>query len=337
MADEHAFLRVIGANPDDDGPRLLYADFLEEKGDAASVAHAEFIRVQCALNAAGRSDPNLDLLKTRERDLLTEHWRSWFRPACQALGEPLPDGPRGRAGVPRYSLRWIDSTGRLGHRVDQTGGAEMPYLITAQFRRGFLSHVALLSKSYRGERHVARLWDRAPIDGLTLMGYESPQFTKTMAAIEGGERLRSLEMGFTDDKSVKWIAGHPPFGSLRELILKGIQGREDVVDVLSQSSTLTGLRVLILEFCMTDDEGIARLCRAPFAAGLERLGLVNCQLTNASANHLAHYWPTTCRLSYLDLGDNRLSGAGLRAVHDRFGDSLKSSSDDRSWPTRFYL
>jgi uncharacterized protein (TIGR02996 family) len=43
---EPAFLRAILADPSDDGPRLVYADWLDERGQAA---RAEFIRVQCEL------------------------------------------------------------------------------------------------------------------------------------------------------------------------------------------------------------------------------------------------------------------------------------------------
>lgn len=45
MPDESAFLRTICDAPDDDGPRLVYADWLEESGDTL---RAEFIRVGCA-------------------------------------------------------------------------------------------------------------------------------------------------------------------------------------------------------------------------------------------------------------------------------------------------
>ena len=31
--NQNAFLREIAANPDDDAPRLVYADWLEETGD----------------------------------------------------------------------------------------------------------------------------------------------------------------------------------------------------------------------------------------------------------------------------------------------------------------
>jgi uncharacterized protein (TIGR02996 family) len=46
---EEAFLQAMGDNPEDDTTRLVYADWLEENGQAE---RAELIRVQCAL--AGR-------------------------------------------------------------------------------------------------------------------------------------------------------------------------------------------------------------------------------------------------------------------------------------------
>src|SRR5262249_28449408 len=47
MAARHeGFLRDIVAHPEDSAPRLIYADWLEENGDAA---RAELIRVQCEL------------------------------------------------------------------------------------------------------------------------------------------------------------------------------------------------------------------------------------------------------------------------------------------------
>ena len=45
MTDRDAFIRKILANPDDDGPRLVFSDWLEEEGEAD---YAKFIRLQCA-------------------------------------------------------------------------------------------------------------------------------------------------------------------------------------------------------------------------------------------------------------------------------------------------
>ena len=42
MTHEQAFLHAIFRCPSDDGPRLIYADWLEERGDEESTAKAEF-------------------------------------------------------------------------------------------------------------------------------------------------------------------------------------------------------------------------------------------------------------------------------------------------------
>jgi uncharacterized protein (TIGR02996 family) len=46
MTDREALLRAVAANPDDDTPRLIYADCLDEIGGEANVARARFIRLQ---------------------------------------------------------------------------------------------------------------------------------------------------------------------------------------------------------------------------------------------------------------------------------------------------
>ena len=51
-ATDTAFLRTILASPEDDAPRLVYADWLDENGDPD---RAEFIRLQIRL---GRTDPH---------------------------------------------------------------------------------------------------------------------------------------------------------------------------------------------------------------------------------------------------------------------------------------
>ena len=65
MSDAPALLAAIRAAPDDDAPRLVYADWLDEHGDPA---RAEFIRVQCEL--ARHDSP---ALRRREAELLAAH------------------------------------------------------------------------------------------------------------------------------------------------------------------------------------------------------------------------------------------------------------------------
>jgi len=53
MNEHDALYAAILAHPDDDGPRLVYADWLEEHGEQE---RAEFIRVQCELATVPPSD-----------------------------------------------------------------------------------------------------------------------------------------------------------------------------------------------------------------------------------------------------------------------------------------
>jgi uncharacterized protein (TIGR02996 family) len=77
-----AFLRAILEAPDDDAPRLIYADWLDEHDDPA---RAEFIRIQCARAAQDVRDEPMSAgqrraLDMREMDLLARHLDDWTRP-----------------------------------------------------------------------------------------------------------------------------------------------------------------------------------------------------------------------------------------------------------------
>jgi uncharacterized protein (TIGR02996 family) len=77
-SDAAALLRAIVRHPDDDTPRLVYADWLQENG---RTDEAEFLRVQCRLAGAEPNDPEYPELLDREAEL-----RLW-------LGTHVP-GPR---------------------------------------------------------------------------------------------------------------------------------------------------------------------------------------------------------------------------------------------------
>lgn len=68
-----SFLRAICENPDDDAPRLIYADWLDENGDAD---RAEFIRLQIEI---GVNDA-VDVLSARLRcdELLKKNHDRWI-------------------------------------------------------------------------------------------------------------------------------------------------------------------------------------------------------------------------------------------------------------------
>lgn len=74
-AEEQPFFDEIIAAPDDDTPRLILADWLEERGDPRS----EFIRVQCQLAKLNGDEAEYDALEDHESELLTTHRTRWLK------------------------------------------------------------------------------------------------------------------------------------------------------------------------------------------------------------------------------------------------------------------
>ncbi|MEK6236728.1 MAG: TIGR02996 domain-containing protein [Planctomycetales bacterium] len=72
---EKAFLAEIVENPEDDDPRLVYADWLEERGEP----RAEFIRVQCEHAQMKSVAPTLLPEWNRENRLLHANERRWMK------------------------------------------------------------------------------------------------------------------------------------------------------------------------------------------------------------------------------------------------------------------
>jgi uncharacterized protein (TIGR02996 family) len=89
MSDEAALLAAIIAHPDEDTPRLMYADWLDENGNPE---RAEFIRLQCAVDAD-------EVIERRVEELEEQNGAKWL------AGLPsVPDGGHWsfRRGFPEY-------------------------------------------------------------------------------------------------------------------------------------------------------------------------------------------------------------------------------------------
>jgi uncharacterized protein (TIGR02996 family) len=77
VTEEDALMRAVIAEPDDDAPRLIYADWLDEHGESE---RAEFIRVQIAAAGLSLKDPRLPPLWRREGQLLRRNREAWAAP-----------------------------------------------------------------------------------------------------------------------------------------------------------------------------------------------------------------------------------------------------------------
>ncbi len=172
QTDEQAYLRGILEHPADDFRRLIFADHLEENGQAD---RCEFIRVQVALattpeecsdcggtgcpycGGSGRDyhlsctrcgscentghNPRWEAIKRREQELLGQHGEQWAEPIATILG---------------YK-RWGNSGSTNGPLVS---GASW------HWSRGFVSGIELPYAAFL--EHSARIFAVAPIEVVTL-------------------------------------------------------------------------------------------------------------------------------------------------------------------------
>src|SRR5207248_2676212 len=142
-----ALLRAICAEPDDDTPRLVAADWLEEHGDADRAA---FIRIQvelARLEASGLGKSlEADALRKKERAYLGPFSvlpSFWAAEACPQLVRVIP----GERGKPLESMR-VEGAERL------------------MFRRGFVELVSCPATDWL--RHGVVIRSRQPVRDVDL-------------------------------------------------------------------------------------------------------------------------------------------------------------------------
>src|SRR6516225_4375149 len=71
--EDDPFIRAILADPENDAHRLIYADWLEERGDA----RGEYLRLECHLATLSQDDPQLDPLLIQFRELHSQIDPAW--------------------------------------------------------------------------------------------------------------------------------------------------------------------------------------------------------------------------------------------------------------------
>jgi uncharacterized protein (TIGR02996 family) len=88
MSLHDALIQAIRDAPDDDAPRLIYADYLEEHGDPD---RAEFIRLQCELARRPRDEDDSvwQQLESRQRALLKAREDAWLGDVVDIRKDPI--------------------------------------------------------------------------------------------------------------------------------------------------------------------------------------------------------------------------------------------------------
>jgi uncharacterized protein (TIGR02996 family) len=283
-----AFLQSIAETPDDDAPRLIFADWLDEQGDHD---RAEFIRLQCRL--AWQPVPDTED-RLRVYDLLDANEHTWL--------EDFPEADEVRARLfERGFVSWAD--------VDSLEA----------FRR----HAAALRQTPARKIRVSQDQDGSlpanwpewteceGIAGLAFCIWPfGPDQTAILAASPHAAGLRELAITYSDfdSDSLAILASSPHLGSLTHLDLTNHLVSADGIRALARSSTLQSLRTLDLSHDPLvppngnrfNAEAVMALSQAPNLRGLTCLRLCPYELTAKASEALAGS-PHLVRLRSLSL------------------------------------
>jgi uncharacterized protein (TIGR02996 family) len=104
MTDAEAIFAGILADPNDDMPRLVFADWLEENGQEE---WAEFIRVQIEIESVPRSEPRHKELSRRARKLLAHQKEVWLHPFQKLLPGCYVKFERGFVSIIKASYSYV--------------------------------------------------------------------------------------------------------------------------------------------------------------------------------------------------------------------------------------
>ena len=150
--DEHLpFLRAIAADPSDDLPRLVFADFLEESGEPDAIARAHFIRAQIALTQLPPGGPEFRDTVALQNRLFAMYSEDWIWDLPDSLHD---DGqPAWRRGFVEFvRLPWHDFL--HGSPLFQTAPITRVQIASARYDHGTAAATLDASPYVRNVTHL---------------------------------------------------------------------------------------------------------------------------------------------------------------------------------------
>jgi uncharacterized protein (TIGR02996 family) len=287
MSDEDALLAAIAEHPDEDTPRLVYADWLQEHDQPI---RAEFIRLQIEIERKQETLPrvllnrHVDLFK-RQQELLDNHRNELLGPLAKLQWEATGDFSRGFVSQVELSV-----TAFLQHAPLVASTRPLPrvrvYRVATRFADFVLCpHIGCITQ---------------------LQAYSStlengpPAWPDDEDMLDAGERLTRLEV----------------------LDLEGC-GINDLHCDLAFNYSLPALVELDLSNNLITDHGVSNLIATGWQQQLKRLVLGGNPITDLGARWLAESWPTDSPLENLNLRFTDIGTSGQQALLARFGGKVE--------------
>jgi uncharacterized protein (TIGR02996 family) len=306
MDHAKAFLEAIREEPDDDAHRLIYADWLEERGDPRGA----FIRAQVRLARTAADEPARPDLEDEVQDLLAEHGAEWAAP------------------LPGLAREWEFRRGFVEH-VTIPGDA-------------FLAHADRLFDAFPlrelrpviGERAMAAL-ARCPqlarLEALDFDSVSAPSLYSGYMRDRGFRvllesphltRLTALNVAGCgiDGPGVEALVHSPLLSRLTRLDLgRNLALGDEAAGLLASAARAGGLQVLRLQGANMGPVGLRALLHSTCLPRLRTLGIHLGPLFQRTRNPAAALrdllaGPLLARLTALEIGNPRLTGSAVPFV-----------------------
>ena len=329
FSDRQALLDAVRANPDDDTPRLVYADWLDEFAGSLPAderepvaGQAEYLRLHARLAAIPEGLVDHIALKAQAAELEGRHRAVLL------------------AAVPAFARGWV------------------------RFDRGLPTHLDLTARLLL--RHGKRLRREVPYTFLRLRNCKGVLEEIVNAGLLEGVRGLDISFNSLTDGELVYLFRSPGLANLRYLELAHIRFGPQAAEALATSRSLAGLRHLNVWWCLPDvgralaapgctltnltrlqigntdlgPDEVAALVAAPATAGLRdvefsynrfgpdaagsiaaapglarlrRLSMWGCHIGDVGLTALAGS-PHLRSLEYLGLHDNEIGRAGAAAL-----------------------
>lgn len=232
---DHPLYQCVVDEPDNDDPRLLFADMMDELGDP----WGDFIRLQIRL-AGVLTAADRDQLQVVEREMLARYRRLWNAPIHRYLGKELGlQATRRRAPIRFWG-----------------------------YTRGFLSKLSVDASTYM-TRHP-QLSRIGPIQDIRFFGLEKVH--KAIFLSPSVAQLRSLSFVkdfpyHLDRPLLQAIATSPYLSKLELLDLSHVSIAPESARLLADSEALGNVQNVLIQSCAMNDSS-AEIMRERFGRSL---------------------------------------------------------------------
>lgn len=266
--DNQSFIQAIQTNPSDEIPRLIYADWLDERGDP----RGELIRVQCEIARSPENDLKRKQLAQRADELLEDYGETWLEPLREL----------GALGV---STRCFH-LGMLEHlkisAEDFLEHAESLCEIEPALTRVQLTKVSMHLEGLVNRQLPGQISD-LDLSANQLISYECETFRGSLIP----NQLKSLDLKFNqlDDDGVSELClTHWP--RLERLDLSGNRIGPGGASALAKQSVFPQLKVLNLSSNGILDQGASAFFESETLENLEELHLASNGITKEAPKRI---------------------------------------------------